>query len=180
MTYVTPDSFETLEIHPLQGRVLAASDSANGAKVTVIKLSSALFSSQAVSLSARPSKSATTIGRSSAFINDIPAGNGWGEGMGPIDRFPQIYVTAEQFPNGSFALVNTWFSPNWLVRTHGTVAGLPHAMRHALQSVDPTLPFSSFQNMAQIRGASLATQCYQAILFSSLAGLARPRSHATG
>jgi hypothetical protein len=45
-------------------------------------------------------------------------------------------------------------------------------MRRALQSVDPGLPFSSFESMTEIRGESFAQQRYLATLFSILAGLA--------
>jgi ABC-type antimicrobial peptide transport system permease subunit len=44
-------------------------------------------------------------------------------------------------------------------------------MRRALQSVDPRLPFSSFQSMFEVRGSSLKQQHYQATLFSALATL---------
>jgi ABC-type lipoprotein release transport system permease subunit len=71
-----------------------------------------------------------------------------------------------------FAMANTWFSPVWLVRTHGDIRELREAMSHALEAVDPRLPFSSFQSMAETRGASLKEQRYQAILFSVFAGLA--------
>ena len=104
-------------------------------------------------------------------MGDVPQKNGWGGQWGPIEPFAQIYVSAEQF-SLDMSMVNTWMSPNWIVRTHGTVAGLPDAMRHALESVAPTLPFSSFSSMQQIRSAGMAEQRYQAILFSSLGALA--------
>ena len=44
-------------------------------------------------------------------------------------------------------------------------------MRRALGSVDPQLPFSSFQSMFEVRDLSLRQQRYQATLFSVLATL---------
>lgn len=91
---------------------------------------------------------------------------------GPVDAFAQAYGPVAQFSDSGFALVHTWFSPSWIVRTRGNVPGLPEAMRRALQSVDPQLPFSSFANMTELRANSLSQQRYLATLFSTLAGLA--------
>src|SRR5260370_15881943 len=83
-----------------------------------------------------------------------------------------MYVPADQMSGDSFQMVHTGFWLSWVVRTRGTVPGLSDAMRRALQSVDPRLPFSAFHSMAEVRGQSLNEQRYQAVLFSALAGLA--------
>jgi ABC-type antimicrobial peptide transport system permease subunit len=49
---------------------------------------------------------------------------------------------------------------------------LPEQMRQALLSVDPRLPFSSFQTFKEIRGKVLNEQSYFATLFQTLAALA--------
>jgi ABC-type antimicrobial peptide transport system permease subunit len=77
-----------------------------------------------------------------------------------------------QISDGLFSGINIWFTPTFMVRTHGALTGLPDAMRRALESVDPRLPFSSFHTMSEIRGAAVSQQRYQAVLFSSLATLA--------
>ncbi len=173
MTYITPWFFRVLEIPLLRGRLLADSDRANSAKVAVVNEA---FVHRYFRGGGQPLGSQIRLGDVSwqivGVVDNVPEQNGWGADMGPLDMFAEVYVPADQFPSGLFSMVNTWFSPNWIVRTHGTVAGLPDAMGHALQAIDPTLPFSSFRSMPEIRGASLAEQRYQAVLFSSLAALA--------
>ena len=94
-----------------------------------------------------------------------------GTQWGPVEAFAQAYGPVAQFSDKNFAVVHTWFSPNW-IRTRGNVAGLREAMRRALQSVDPQLPFSSFTSMTELHANSLSQQRYLATLFSALAGLA--------
>lgn len=173
MTYVTPEFFRVLEIPLLRGRLLAESDTATSAKVAVVNEAFVrkYFRSHGQPLGSQV-KLADMNWQIVGVVGDVPEKNGWGPEMGPLDRFAEVYVTASQFPSGMFSMANTWFSPNWIVRTHGRVAGLPDAMSHALQTIDPTLPFSSFRSMPEIRGASLSEQRYQAFLFSSLAALA--------
>ncbi len=173
MTYVTPGFFHTLQIPLLRGRLLADSDTATSGKVAVVNEA---FLRMYFRHIPEPLGSQIKVGNVDwqvvGVVGDVPQKNGWGSNWGPIEPFAQIYVSAEQFPSGLFSMVSTWFSPNWIVRTHGAVPGLPDAMRRALHSVDPTLPFSSFSSMKEIRSAGLAEQRYQAVLFSSLAALA--------
>ncbi len=173
MTYVTPGFFEVLQIPVQRGRLLAESDTASSAKVAVVNQA---FLAKYLRHAQAPLGSQVKLGdieyQIVGIVGNVPEQNGWGPYMGPLDEFAEVYVTAAQFPPAFFSMVNTFFSPNWIVRTHGTVPGLPDAMRNALQIVDPTLPFSSFASMTQVRSQSLSEQRYQATLFSSLAGLA--------
>ncbi len=172
-TYVTPGFFETLEIPLLRGRVFTNADKATSEKVAVV--------SQAFVRYYLP-KAPDTLGthlqiegsdyQIVGVVADTQEQNGWGGGFGPINAFRDVYVPAAQFPDGLFTMANTWFSPSWIVRTHGNVPGLPEAMRRALQTIDPRLPFSAFHSMSEVRAASLAQQRYWAALFSALAGLA--------
>jgi predicted permease len=172
-TYVTPGFFHTLEIPLLRGRGFTDADNATAAKVVTVN--EALVRSY---LSNRPDPIGTEIRiagvgyRIVGVVDNVQQRNSMGRGYGPIAPLPQIYVPAGQFPEGLFALAHTWFSPSWIVRTHGDIAGLPEAMRRALQAVDPRLPFSSFQSISQLRGDSLEQQRYEAALFSAFAGLA--------
>ncbi len=173
-TYVTPGFFETFEIPLLRGRVFTDADDANAAKVAVVNQA---FLHMYLPDAAQP------IGTRLRFmgVNYQIAGvignvqekrPGWGDDNAPIVSVPHVYVPAAQFPEALFPLVHVWFSPRWIVRTHGDIASLPQAMRRALQAVDPQLPFSTFKSMAEVRGASLQDQRYQATLFSALAALA--------
>jgi hypothetical protein len=95
------------------------------------------------------------------IVGNVQQKKSWGRAQwGPVDAFAQAYGPVAQFSDKNFAVVHTWFSPNWIVRTRGNVAGLPEAMRRALQSVDPQLPFSSFTSMTELHANSLSQQRY--------------------
>jgi predicted permease len=170
-TYATPGMFETLGMHLLRGRFFTAADNAKTPPVAVVNESfvSRYLQSQPdpLGLSIRMEGKVWKI---IGVVNDVRVKMGW-SGTGPVDRFAGVYVPVDQFPDGIFAMANVWFSPVWIVRTRGTVSTVPEAMRRALRSVDPQLPFSSFRNMSEIRGNSLRQQRYQAALFSTLAAL---------
>ena len=171
-TYVTPGLFETLRMHLLRGRLFTNSDNANAKRVAVVNESfvKRYLHDQADPLG-RPLQIENKTWQIVGVVNDVQVKMGWG-GLGPIDRFAGVFVPADQFPDGIFAMANVWFSPVWIVRTHGDIPSLPESMRHALQAVDPKLPFSSFQSMSGVRAASLKKQRYQATVFSALATLA--------
>jgi predicted permease len=171
-TYVTPGLFETLRMHLLRGRLFTDADNANTARVAVVNES---FVKRY--LRGEPDPLGTSIRIENKIwqiigvVNDVQVKMGWG-GLGPIDRFAGVFVPVDQFPDGIFAMANVWFSPVWIVRTRGDIPSLPESMRHALQAIDSSLPFSSFQSISAFRGASLKQQRYQATLFSAFAGLA--------
>ncbi|MGA8030156.1 MAG: ABC transporter permease [Bryobacteraceae bacterium] len=171
-TYATPGMFQTLQIPLQRGRLFTDADNTTAAKVAVVNQA---FIKRHLPRNPEPLgthfKSGDTDYQIIGIVSNVQQKIGWG-GYGPLDAFPQVYVPADQVSGDTFALAHTWFSPSWMVRTHGDVAGLPDQMRHALQAVDPRLPFSAFHTMSQVRGASLQQQRYQAALFSALAGLA--------
>lgn len=171
-TYVTPGLFETLRMHLLRGRLFTGADNANAAPVAVVNES---FVKRYLRDKPNPLGSSIRIENKVwqviGVVNDVQVKMGWG-GLGPIDRFAGVFVPVDQFPDGIFAMANVWFSPVWIVRTHGNIPSLPESMGRALQAIDPRLPFSSFQGMSAFRGASLKQQRYQATLFSAFAGLA--------
>jgi predicted permease len=171
-TYATPGLFETLRIHLLRGRLFTNADNANTARVAVVNESFVKrYLRDEPDPLGRSIRIENKIWQIIGVVNDVQVEMGWG-GLRPIDRFAGVFVPVDQFPDGIFAMANVWLSPVWIVRTHGDISSLPESMRHALQAVDPRLPFSSFQSISAFRGASLKQQRYQATLFSALATLA--------
>lgn len=172
-TYVTPGFFETLQIPLLRGRVLTDADGPNAAKVVV---ANEAFIRHYLPHDPEPLGTHVKIARIDfqivGIVNDVQQINGWGASYGPLAALPQVYAPVDQIPDQLFSGVHIWFSPSFLVKTRGNIAGLPDAMRRALQAVDLRLPFSSFHSMAEVRGASVENERYQARLFSALAGLA--------
>jgi predicted permease len=172
--YATPGMFETLEIPLRRGRAFTEADNAGAAKVIVVNQA---FVRRFLPDLAEPLGIEVDLDggahRIVGIVGNVQQKKSWGGAQwGPVDAFAQAYGPVTQFSDKGFALVHTWFSPSWIVRTRGNVPGLAEAMRRALQSVDPRLPFSSFASMTEIRGESFTQQRYLATLFSILAGLA--------
>ncbi|MDQ2842037.1 MAG: ABC transporter permease, partial [Acidobacteriota bacterium] len=171
-TYATPGLFETLRMHLLRGRLFTDADNASAARVAVVNESFVKrYLHEQPDPLGRPIQIENKTWQIIGVVNNVQVKMGWG-GTGPVDQFAGVYVPVDQFPDGIFAMANVWFSPVWTVRTRGDIPSLPESMRRALQSVDPRLPFSSFQNMFEFRGASLKQQRYHATIFSALGTLA--------
>ena len=172
--YTTPGMFETLQIPLLRGRVFTQADNAGAAKVIVVNQA---FLQRFIPGVADPLGVEVDLDGGAhqivGIVGNVQQKKSWGGAQwGPVDAFAQAYGPVAQFSDKGFALVHTWFSPSWIVRTRGNVPGLPEAMRRALQSVDPQLPFSSFASMTELRANSFSQQRYLATLFSTLGGLA--------
>lgn len=170
--YATAGMFKTLRMHLLRGSFFTASDSASTAPVAVVNKA---FVREYLKNAHDPVGSTIKLEgrdwRIVGVVSDVQVKSGWGGRWGPIDAFPQVCVPASQMPDGLFAMANVWFSPVWMVRTRGDVPGLPIAMRRAIATVDPRVPFSTFQSMEAVAGDSVQEQRYHATLFSVLAGL---------
>jgi predicted permease len=175
LSYVTPGFFKTMETRLLRGRFLLQSDNANGAKVAVVNED---FVKRYMANVPNPVGSSIEMMSGATYqivgvVGNISYGmSGWGDEFDPISGAPHVYVPVTQFPDALFAMTNVWFLPSFIVRTHGDISGLDMAMQHAIQSVDPQLPFSSFHTTSQLRGEALHQQRYQAVLFAAFAGLA--------
>lgn len=171
-TYATPGMFQTLRMKLLRGSFFTDADIPGTAPVAVVNHS---FVHHYLKDDPNPVGMHVRFGQQDWRIigvtSDVPQKNTWGQGWGPLDAFPQVYIPAAQCPDNLFALANMWFSPVWMVRTRAEVPGLPDAVRRALAAVDPRLPLSSFRSVEAIAGRSLQAQRYRATLFSLLAGL---------
>jgi predicted permease len=173
VNYATPGLFTTLRVAILQGRGFTDADGPHARKVIVVDDA---FVRHFLPNDPHPlgdqvqsgSEFFTIIG----IVKSVPQVNGWGGSYGPLDYFAELYFPVAQWNDSSFQLANTWFSPSFVVRTHGHIAGLRHAMEQAVARVDPRLPFSQFQNIDDVLAAALSQQRYMAVLFSTLAALA--------
>jgi ABC-type antimicrobial peptide transport system permease subunit len=83
-----------------------------------------------------------------------------------------MYVPAAQVEPNLLSLVHIWFQPSWIVRTGAPVEGLTAQMQRALASADPSLPFSGFYSMNDLRAETLNKQRIEVALLSAMAGLA--------
>jgi predicted permease len=170
-TYVTPGYFDTLRIPVIRGRVFTEADTASGRPVIVVNQAFVRKYSADVDPIGRqmgsPASPRTIVG----VVGDIQQQAGWGS-FGPLGTMAAAYIPAAQTSDAFLAMVHTWFSPNWVVRMAGPQQGVAAAMQHAVQSVDPLLPFAKFRTLEGVRGETVAKQRAQAVLLGSLATLA--------
>ncbi|MBV8570303.1 MAG: ABC transporter permease [Acidobacteriaceae bacterium] len=172
-TYATPDMFETLRMKLLSGRFYTDADRAVTMPVAVANEAFVRrFLKNHEPVIDSTVRVEGTTWHIVGVVGNVQQKNGFGEGWGPIDAFPQLYVPVSQVPDGLFSAVHVWFSPVWMVRTQGYVPGLVRQMGAALAGVDPQIPFASFQGMQHVSGRALQSQRYHAVLFSTFAGLA--------
>ncbi|HXM41198.1 MAG TPA: ABC transporter permease [Bryobacteraceae bacterium] len=171
LAYATPGYFQALRIPLRRGRLLRDSDGPNTERVVVVNDAfakkyfqdrEALGSYISVGGSARQ-----IVG----VIGDVPQQAGWG-GNGPIAEEPAAFVSPMQVNDRFVQMVHTWFSPSWVVRATGSRAGLIAQIQKAVAQADPQLPIASFRSMDEVRALALGRQRFQAVLLSTLAGLA--------
>ncbi|MGH9656279.1 MAG: ABC transporter permease [Bryobacteraceae bacterium] len=172
-SYVTPGFFKTLDAPMLRGRAFTEADDANGAKVAIVNKD---FIRRYLQNEPNPIGVLIQVAGASyqivGIVANMPYGQGWGARYGPIAPLAHVYVPVSQCDSRIFSLANVFLSPSFIVRTHGDISGLDMAMQHAIQSVDPRLPFSSFHTISQLRGEALHQQRYQTVLFAAFACLA--------
>ncbi len=168
--YVTPGYFETLRIPVRSGRDFERLDSADEMPVVIVNETFArqyLSNQEAVGSHLEISESQREV---VGVVGNVPFKAAF-QGYEPLDRTPVAYIPAQQSTGGFFSLVHTWFSPAWFVRTRGSGQELIEGMQHAVEGVDPLLPFSGFSSMDQIQHRSVGSERFLATLLSFLGGL---------
>jgi predicted permease len=133
LSYITPRYFETLRIPLLRGRAFAALDRANSQAVVIVNeafVHRYLQGQAAIGSHIGVSNASREI---VGVVGDTQQRSGWGN-YGPIAPMPTAYIPATQTNAGFLAVVHTWFSPSWVVRTSGPVQGLLAGMQRAVES----------------------------------------------
>jgi predicted permease len=172
LIFVTPAFFETLRIPVKGGRTFTDLDTPTNQLVAIVNPT---FVREYLH-GQRPLGTHLDLGDPKPFeivgvVADTPQHSGAGN-FGPLAATPTIYLPQAQSGDKGLQMIYTWFSPNWVVREHGNRAALIEQMRTAIRSVDPRLPFSTFEDMESLQDKSVARERYEAILFSVFAGLA--------
>ncbi|MEJ2147812.1 MAG: ADOP family duplicated permease, partial [Acidobacteriota bacterium] len=172
LNYVTTGYFHTLRIPVLEGRVFDARDNAKSEPVAVVNRA---FMQQYL----EDEKVGTSIlvsgeklpRRIVGVVSDLQQHPGWGSAK-PLLSQPAVYLPVEQFPEGWFPMIHTWFAPKWVVRTQVPRRRVVMEMQKAVEQSDPTLPFAWFKTLDDLRDTTLAPQRLNAALLGTLAGLA--------
>lgn len=171
MTYVTPDYFRTLKIDILQGRAFTAHDTMHSPRVTIVNtlLAKKLFGTEHV-----VGREVINGGSSVQIVGVVPnvPMKGSLAGYAPLTAIPLMYVPAPQIPDGFYQLLNTWFTPSFVVRSRAVSSETIAGMRKAMAVIDPSLPLAEFHGILDIRAGALGQQRFQAGVMSAMALLA--------
>ena len=169
--YITPGYFDTLGMRLRDGRAFTDGDTATSEQVAIVNESFARQILHDPNPVGRMLGTGKTTTRIIGVVNDVQTKPGL-DATGPISTERTLYIPATQTPGDLLALVHVWFQPSWIIRSMNLDAQTPAAMRQALASVDPNLPFASFHTMDELLSTALAQQRIEVALLSSLAVLA--------
>ena len=166
--YVTPNYFETLQIPVLAGRVFTDEDGPNTHKVAIVNRTfMRKFFDGANAVGHYVDKDTVIVG----VVEDVAVPPGV-DPAAPLAGEQTIYVPAAQMDPKVLAVVHVWLQPSWIVRTGTSLEQLPAQMQHALESVDPNLPFSGFYSMRELLRKTLAMQRVEVTLLGTMSLLA--------
>jgi predicted permease len=171
LTYVTPDYFAVLRMHLTSGRGITAADRADSERVIVVNEAFArLYLSRQEAVGSHLSIG-NTPARVVGIVGDVEQVSSFGS-YEPLAPIPAIYIPVAQTTKPFLALVHTWFSPSWVVRTAAPPATAFRQVSEATTALDPLLPIAAFRTVDDLRSKSLAWERFQALLLTSLAALA--------
>jgi len=157
VTYITPGYFEATRIPVARGRVVADVDTETSQPVAVVNrefVQRFLPNREPIGQAFQMSGRAYTI---VGVVGNVQQRGGFNR-YGPIDTLPIAYLAYAQITEGSLLTFHTWFTPKWIVRGRGGVAGLEPVIRQAVANADRQLPLVSIKSADQVRSTSLASQ----------------------
>jgi predicted permease len=169
VSYITPGYFEALRAPLRIGRLFTESDQAQSMPVAMVneQFANRFYKGQEIRGLHLQVAGATreVIG----VVGNVRAtSSGLGGDNGPLPQPAIVYIPAAQANGGFFKIVHVWFSPSWVVRSSGSVEGLPRQIRESLAAVDPLLPIAKMESMADVQSASLASQRFMMSLVLGL------------
>ena len=171
MAYVTPDYLTALRVPVHRGRGFTAADRADTAPVMVVNEAFARqYLSHQNPVGSRIGLGSRTEWTVVGVVGNVQQVSSFGN-FGPVAPIPAVYVPVSQTTAPFLAMVHTWFSPSWVIRTSLPGTARPEIER-AVADLDPQLPIASFRTLAELRQRSLAWQRFQAMLLTALSGLA--------
>jgi putative ABC transport system permease protein len=173
LSYITPGYVEALRLPIRQGRAFADSDRADSPLVAIVNeefVRRYYRGKDVVGLHIRVAGGPREIVGVVASARATSSGLG-GDGSPLISPFV-VYVPATQTGAGFLKQVHVWFSPSWVIRSSGPIAGLADGVRQAVAAVDPMLPIAKIESMADVQAASLAQQRFMMSVVLGLGGVA--------
>ena len=159
LSYITPGYVEALRLPVRKGRAFTDADQTDSLPVAIVNeqfVQRFYKDKDVVGLHIRVAGSPREI--VGVVGNARATSSGLGGSGAPTIVPYVVYIPATQTLGNTFKLVHTWFSPSWVVRSSGPIAGLTEGIRQSVAAVDPLLPIAKMESMAAVQAASLAQQ----------------------
>jgi predicted permease len=172
LSYITPGYVEALRLPLRKGRLFTDADRAGSLPVAIVNeefVQRYYKGKDVIGLHLR------VAGGEREIVGVIGNARASSSGLGdasPLISPYVVYVPASQTAAGMFRMVHTWFSPSWVVRSRGPIAGLPEAIRQSVAAVDPLLPIARMESMADVQASSLSAQRFMMSVVTGLGGVA--------
>jgi predicted permease len=173
LTYVTPGYLEALRVPLREGRAITEADTTASMPIAVVNdefVKRFYHGKQVVGMHI------ATGGARRQIVGVVGStrvtSSGIDDGGSPLPVPYIVYIPASQTTAGTFRMVHTWFTPAWVVRTSGSVAGVPEALRQAVARVDPLLPIAKIESMTDVQASALASQRFMMALVLGLGAVA--------
>lgn len=173
LSYVTPGYFEALRTPLRKGRVFTDADRQDSIPVAIVNeefVYRYYRGRDVVGMRIR------TGGAEREIVGVVGNARATSSGLGgdgsPLMTPFVVYVPASQTARMNLLMLHTWFSPSWVVRSSGPIAGVPEGLRQSIAAVDPLLPIAKMASMADVQAASLAPQRFMMSVVLGLGAVA--------
>ena len=173
LSYITPGYFEALRTPIRKGRAFTDADRQDSLPVAIVNeefVNRYYKGRDVIGLHIRAGAAEREIVGVAGNARATASGLG-GDGSPLVTPFV-VYVPASQTARMNLRLLHTWFSPSWVVRSSGPIAGLPDAIRQSIAAVDPLLPIAKLESMTDVQAASLAQQRFMMSVVVGLGAVA--------
>jgi predicted permease len=173
LSYVTPGYFEALRAPFRKGRAFTDADRQDSLAVAIVNeefVNRYYKGRDVVGLHIRAGGAEREI--IGVVGNARATSSGLGGDGAPLVTPFVVYVPASQTAGVNLRLLHTWFSPSWVVRSSGPIAGVPGTIRESIAAVDPLLPIAKMASMADVQAASLAPQRFMMSVVLGLGAVA--------
>ncbi len=166
---ISPDYFRVMRIVVKQGRAFTDTDNASAPPVVIVNQAFA----QRFFDDRDPATQQLSVGRGAndpmrqviAVVGDIKQSG--------LDRPPppMVYAPIPQLPDKLMAVVRTFTSAHFAVRTTGAPLSVSADLKREIAALDPTLGLSAISSMEEISARSVAPQRFNMFLLGLFAGL---------
>ena len=173
VSYITPGFFSALNVPLKSGRDFSGGDRSASAPVAIVNQE---FARRYYETAGALGRRVRVMGADRLVVgvvgNTRSTTSGFQGYTDPLVTPPIVYVPATQVSGESFRLIHTWFSPAWVVKASGPVEGVGRGIREAIAAVDPLLPISRLEAIADVQASSLSAQRLMASLVAGLGAVA--------